>query len=169
MSHLRSLIKFLGKKKKNNFWWLFFLPLFPAQNIRVVGASGFTLAASPCPSPSLPHTPTWPLRAPAHTHTHTHTHTLPSVLFPTWTAPGGISSWALSPHTPLLSGNKNSRTGLPWQSSGEESTCPCRGLRFSPWSVNIPHTLGQPSLCPAAADLLLQASLEKKPAHRQEV
>ena len=33
--------------------------------------------------------------------------------------------------------------GLPWCSSGSESTLQCRGYWFNPWSRKIPHAMGQ--------------------------
>ena len=33
--------------------------------------------------------------------------------------------------------------GLPWWSSGLESTCQCRGHGFNPWSRKIPHATEQ--------------------------
>ena len=43
--------------------------------------------------------------------------------------------------------DRESRSGLPWWLSGEESACPCRGHRFGPWPGKIPHATGQLSLC----------------------
>lgn len=42
---------------------------------------------------------------------------------------------------------QNVKRGLPCQFSGYESTCQCRGPRFSPWSRKIPHVAGQLSPC----------------------
>ena len=43
--------------------------------------------------------------------------------------------------------DRESRSGLPWWLSGEESACPCRGHGFGPWPGEIPHATGQLSLC----------------------
>ena len=37
----------------------------------------------------------------------------------------------------------NMNTRLPWWCSGWESACQCRGHRFEPWSVKIPHAAEQ--------------------------
>ena len=42
----------------------------------------------------------------------------------------------------------NRKRGLPWWSSGCESTCQCRKHRFDPWSRKILHATGQLDLCP---------------------
>ena len=66
--------------------------------------------------------------------------------------------------------------GLPWWRSGWESACQCRGHRFEPWSVKIPHAAEQ--LGPWAA-ITEPAGLEpvlcnkrgrdsERPAHRDE-
>ena len=41
---------------------------------------------------------------------------------------------------------KNTSRGFPWQSSGSELDCQCRGHGFDPWSGKIPHDAGQLSL-----------------------
>ena len=38
---------------------------------------------------------------------------------------------------------QKSLAGLPWWPSGWESTCPCRGHRFVPWSGKIPYAVEQ--------------------------
>ena len=35
------------------------------------------------------------------------------------------------------------RQGLPWQFSGRESACPCKGHKFNPWSGKISHSREQ--------------------------
>ena len=45
---------------------------------------------------------------------------------------------------------KSTISGLPWRSSGEESTCLWRWHRFKPWSRTIPHAVGQLSPCTTA-------------------
>ena len=46
---------------------------------------------------------------------------------------------------------KKGGLGLPWWSSGWESTCLC-GHRFDPWSGKIPHTGEQLSPCPTTTE-----------------
>ena len=48
--------------------------------------------------------------------------------------------------------NSKANRGLPWWSSGYESTCQCRGHRFNPWSRKIPHAAGQLSLRAATTE-----------------
>ena len=43
-------------------------------------------------------------------------------------------------------------SGLPWWSSGKESSCQFRGHGFHPWSGKIPHVVKQLSLCTTTAE-----------------
>ena len=46
-----------------------------------------------------------------------------------------------------MRGERKFSEGLPWWSSGEESTFQCRGRRFDPWlGTKSPHATGQLSL-----------------------
>ena len=49
-----------------------------------------------------------------------------------------------SPGTTDSSGSPSTKIcwGLPWWSSGWESTCQCRGHVFDPWFRRIPHAVG---------------------------
>ena len=55
--------------------------------------------------------------------------------------------------------------GLPWWSSGYESTCQCRGHRFDAWSRKIPHAAGQLSLCATSAGPDPRACTRDEKAH----
>ena len=44
--------------------------------------------------------------------------------------------------------------GIPWWSSGEESTCQCREHGLDPWSGKILHAAGQLSPCTATTETL---------------
>ena len=52
--------------------------------------------------------------------------------------------------------------GLPWWSSGWESTCQCREHRFDLWSRKIPRATGQPSPCSTATEARTPQSLCSK-------
>ena len=81
----------------------------------------------------------------SHTHSHTHTHTL------TWWGEANakiqgedsyLQSQGDSPgQTPLHSLQKTSALGLPWWSSGKESTFQRRKFGFHPWFQKSPHVL----------------------------
>ena len=47
--------------------------------------------------------------------------------------------------------------GLPWWSSGEESTCLHRGNRFTPWLWRIRHATEQLSLCTTSTEPALES------------
>ena len=53
---------------------------------------------------------------------------------------------------------KNLLSGLPWELSGKESTCRCRGRTFDPWSGKTPHVVEQQSLGPTTTEPVLQAA-----------
>ena len=65
---------------------------------------------------------------------------------------------------------QNVKRGLPCLFSGYESTCQCRGPRFSPWSRKIPHVAGQLSPCTTTteAPVLCNRRIHgnEKPTHR---
>jgi len=50
---------------------------------------------------------------------------------------------------------KNTRSGLPWWLTGEESTCRCRRHELAPWSRKIPHAAEQLSLCTTITEPVL--------------
>ena len=71
--------------------------------------------------------------------------------------------FGFSPHFSLIllnswgehGGTRKGIKGLPWWSSGWESTCQCRGQGFNPWSGKIPHATEQLSPCSTAAESTL--------------
>ena len=66
---------------------------------------------------------------------------------PTWSQadrlPCGVLKFLTCKTTCKINGWK----GLPWWSSGLESTCQCKGHWSDPWSREIPYTAEQLSLC----------------------
>ena len=59
---------------------------------------------------------------------------------------------------------KNGFPGLPWWSSGWESTCQCRGHGFDPWCWKIPRASEQQSSCAATAEPALQSRRPQPPS-----
>lgn len=55
---------------------------------------------------------------------------------------------------PTKAFNRILTTGLPWRSSGEESTCQCSRHEFDPWSGKTPHASGQLSPCSRTTEAL---------------
>ena len=53
---------------------------------------------------------------------------------------------------------KQQKSKLPWWLSGKESACPCRRLRFDPWSGKIPHTVEQLSPRTTTIEPVLESS-----------
>ena len=61
---------------------------------------------------------------------------------------------SLFPHCAIIPSNKVF-PGLPWWSSGKESTCQCGRHRFNPWSRKISHAAQQLSPCAVTIEAVL--------------
>ena len=60
-------------------------------------------------------------------------------------------------------------TQTSWLSSGQESTCQCRGHRFDSWSRKIPHAMGQLNPCATTTEpVCLPPVLHDKRSRRNE-
>ena len=55
--------------------------------------------------------------------------------------------------------------GLPWWSSGKESTCQCKENGFDPWSRKISHAVEQLSLCATTTEHHSYWAQAREPGH----